>query len=398
MYNGYMRRVTLLLPLLLLVSACSKAPEVAKSEVAMRDFNASAPLETTIEFESNVKPKLLLKNLPNTYLKEATFMELPNWEGENYEAALESFIENCKSTKAQLVYKELCSEALTADDAKEFLEAHFKPYKIHNKEEHDKGLLTGYYEPHLHGSKRRHGRYIYPIYATPKDLITVELSSIYPALKNFRLRGRLEGNKLVPYYTREEVSDKALDAEVICYTDSRVDLFFLEIQGSGRVTLESGKTIFVGFDNQNGHRYRAIGRYMIEKGMLKRDEVSLQSIKKWLEENPSRVDEVLNYNQSVVYFKEKSAPASGSLGIELQAKRSVAVDKRYIPLGSMLYLNAKENRINGIVYAQDTGGAIKGAVRADLFLGYGSDAMQVAGRLKDQLELWILLPNRGEVL
>jgi membrane-bound lytic murein transglycosylase A len=153
--------------------------------------------------------------------------------------------------------------------------------------------------------------------------------------------------------------------------------------------------MFVGYDNQNGHRYRSIGRYLVKINALKLEEVSLQSIKKWLEEHPKRVDEVLNYNDSLVYFKERTQGATGALGLELRAKRSVAIDRKYIPLGSMLYLNAAvdDKMQNRIVFAQDTGGAIKGAVRADLFLGAGDAAMQSAGRLKSPLKLWILLPK-----
>ena len=226
-------------------------------------------------------------------------------------------------------------------------------------------------------------------------MIIVDLSSIYPNLKNYRLRGRIKGNKLVPYYTRKETKSHHVKAGVICYTDSKLDLFFLEIQGSGRVVLRNGETIFVGYDNQNGHRYRAIGRYLVKIGALKYEEVSLQSIRAWLNKHPKRIDEVLNYNKSVVYFKQTQKSASGALGVCLTPKRSIAVDRRYIPLGSMLYLNAdiKDKNVSKIVVAQDTGGAIKGAIRADMFLGYGKEARNTAGKLKSPLKLWILLPK-----
>ncbi len=341
------------------------------------------------------EPKILSEKLPQTYLLESSFTKLPNWKDENYTLALNSFIDSCKTRKTQNIYKDLCQRASEVVDAKSFLESEFQPYEINTKNGETDGLLTGYYEPQLRGSLVKDDVYKYPIYTTPSDLITVDLSSIYPDLKNYRLRGKIKGTTLVPYHTREQSNAIQTDADIICYTDSKIDLFFLEIQGSGRVTLENGETIFLGFANQNGHKYRAIGRYLVEIGALNIEEVSLQTIRAWLEKNPQRVDEVLNYNDSLVYFKQTKQPASGSLGVVLTPKRSIAVDKRYIPLGSMLYLDAniQEENFNALVLAQDTGGAIKGAVRADLFLGFGKDAMEVAGELKAPLKLWILLPK-----
>ncbi len=377
--------------IMILLSACSQkcdTPHIKPSQ----ELN-----KTVCETKPEIEAKILFESLPKTHLLESDFSKLPNWNAENYESALSSFVESCRTPRTQAMYKELCAKAKHTKDPKKFLETEFSPYAINTDEGNDEGLLTGYYEPHLHGSLVRTSRYKYPIYKTPLDLIVVDLSEIYPDLKNYRLRGRLEGNKLVPYYTRKQSKSKHLRAQVLCYVDSKIDRFFLEIQGSGRVTLRDGKTMYLGYDNQNGHRYRAIGRYLVSIGALKLQEVSLQSIRRWLHDNPKRVDEVLNYNKSLVFFKEKQQPATGSLGVVLTPKRSVAVDRRYIPLGSMLYVDAdmREKRFCSLVLAQDTGGAIKGAVRADLFLGYGKDAMKIAGELKAPLKLWILLPKQN---
>ena len=349
--------------------------------------------------EKKYKPKIMFKSLPKTHLLRSTFDELPNWHKENYEEALNNFLNSCKSNKTKKIYKRICRQAEYSKDAKLFIQKKFLPYKINTRSGKEEGLLTGYYEPEIRGSLRKTKTYKYPIHETPEDLIVVDLSSIYPHLKNYRLRGKLEGNKLVPYDTRKQSSSKHVPSKVICYTDSKIDLFFLEIQGSGRVKLTNGKTMYLGYDNQNGHRYRAIGKYLVRIGALKLEEVSLQSIRAWLSKNPSRVNEVLNYNKSVVYFKEREQPASGSLGLCLTPARSIAVDRRYIPLGSMLYLNAdiKDETVSKIVLAQDTGGAIKGAIRADMFLGCGSEARNIAGELKSPLELWILLPKNKKV-
>ncbi|MCD6172477.1 MAG: MltA domain-containing protein [Sulfurimonas sp.] len=336
--------------------------------------------------------------VPKTHFVESGFDELPNWDKENYDEALSNFLNSCKSKKTKKIYKEICKKAENTKDAKLFIQQEFSPYKIYTKNLKGEGLLTGYYEPELQGSLKKTEIFKYPIYETPEDLIIVDLSSIYPDLKHYRLRGKLKGNKLIPYDTRKESASKHIPAKIICFTDSKINLFFLEIQGSGRVTLRDGKTIFIGYGNQNGHKYRAIGKYLVKIGALELEEVSLQTIRAWLDRNPLRVNEVLNYNKSVVYFKQRKKSASGSLGLCLTPMRSIAVDRRYIPLGSMLYLNAdiKGENVSKIVLAQDTGGAIKGAVRADMFLGYGKDAMNIAGELKSPLKLWILLPKKKE--
>lgn len=341
------------------------------------------------------EPQVLFSDIPQTHLVKSDFSELPSWNDENYSAALNSFINNCTSSKTKKIYKELCTNAATASDPKKFILDEFVPYKISTESSELDGLLTGYYEPQLKGSMIKKEPYIYPIYKTPNDMLTIDLGEQYPELKNLRLRGKVEGKKIVPYYDRQEADKKSLDAEIICYTDSKLDLFFLEVQGSGRVTFEDGKTIFVGYDNQNGHQYRSIGKYLVEIGEIPLEEISLQSIRAWFDANPHRVDEVLNYNKSMVFFRQKDKAATGSLGLELTPERSIAVDRTYIPLGSMLYLdaNVQNKNLSRLVVAQDTGGAIKGSVRADMFCGYGEEAREMAGKLKAPLRLWILLPK-----
>ena len=347
---------------------------------------------------SKAQKKIVEKYMPDTPLKASTFKKLPAWNNEEHGKALENFIYSCKSKKTQDLYSGLCQKANEVNDPKLFFEKEFRPFTITANGEKKEGLLTGYYEPQLHGSREKTQRFKYPVYATPEDLIIVDLDEVYPELKHLRLRGKLLGNRLVPYDTREDIDENTIAAEVICYVDSKIDLFFLEVQGSGRVLLDDGTTIFVAYHNQNGHKYTSIGKYLIKIGALTLEEVSLQSIKKWLLENPSRVDEVLNQNDSVVYFKEDDNPASGSLGLCLNPKRSIAVDRKYIPLGAMLYLDSKVDgdAISQIVLAQDTGGAIKGSLRADLFLGHGKEAMNIAGKLKSPLKMWVLLPRQDE--
>jgi membrane-bound lytic murein transglycosylase A len=300
------------------------------------------------------------------------------------------FKTNCKTHKAQVLYGDLCVNTESIADAESFIKENFTLSSVGSE-----GLLTGYYEPELKGSLKQTKKYKYPIYNTPDDLILVKLGSVYKNLNNYRLRGRLESNVLVPYYTREELGKRDINASVICYTDSKIDLFFLEVQGSGRVRLENGKNIFIGYDNQNGHPYKSIGKYLISLGEISQADISLQSIRTWFVRNPNRVDEILNYNPSKVFFKQRKQGATGALGVELTPLRSIAIDKRRIPLGSMLLLQAHDENINykRIVFAQDTGGAIKGEVRADMFLGFGKSAGKIAGRLKAPLKLWLYKPK-----
>jgi len=314
---------------------------------------------------------------------------------DNYNEALKNFINSCQTQKTKDLYGSLCDEAKLTKNPRNFLKQKFTFKKLKSDK---KGLLTGYYEASLNGSLTRHDKYIYPIYEVPKALVTVELSHQYPDLKGMRLRGRVVDGKLIPFYTRSEINKKILDAKVICYVDSKVDLFFLEVQGSGRVNLDDGSFLHVGYANQNGYPYSSIGKYLVNLGEISQKNISLQSITKWFKDNPRRIDEVLNHNKSVIFFQKKNHASSGSLGLELTPNRSIAVDTRYVKLGTMLYLKAKTPKkiINKIVMAQDTGGAIKGQVRADMFLGYGDKAMNEAGELKASLELWVMLPKESK--
>lgn len=338
------------------------------------------------------------ENASKEILQAVSFDTLPeSFEDENFNEVLTLFKKNCEAKKTKQLYPQLCQKSYEAEDPKEFILSNFQPYQINNDGNYtQEGLLTGYYLASINASLNKSEKYKYPIYETPDDLVSVNLSSIYPELKHYRLRGRLVNGVIVPYYTREE--SKELEAKVLCYCDSKIDKFFLEIQGSGKVNLDDNSSIYIGYDDQNGHKYRAIGKYLIEQGELTKEEVSMQSIEKWLKEHPQRVDEVLNYNNSMVFFKERSVGAVGALGLELTPYRSVAIDRRYTKLGSMMFLEAQmeDRNISKMVFAQDTGGAIKGSVRADFFTGFGEESQALAGRLKAPLKLWVFLPKNQE--
>lgn len=279
------------------------------------------------------------------------------------------------------------------------------PYQVFNPDGSPEGLITGYYEPKLAGSRVRTERFRYPLFGVPDDLLTIDMGETYPQLKGLRLRGRLQGKRVIPYYDRAgiEAGNALLQGHELVWVDNAVDLFFLQIQGSGRIELPDGSLVKVGYADQNGHPYVSIGKKLVEMGELKIEEASMQSIKAWAEQHPEKLPALLAQNPSYVFFRELPNSLSsplGALGVPLTDAYSIAVDPRTIPLGAPVFLattypNTAEP-LNRLVLAQDTGGAIKGAVRADLFWGFGEQAGMQAGRMKQAGLMWVLFPKGAE--
>ncbi len=344
------------------------------------------------------KPQVLMPQLPDTYLIPTPEEAAAIWEGESYGELLELFRKNCESYEAQRLYGDLCEKADSVKRPAAFFRREFEPFLIATPGGETTGLMTGYYEPLLRGSLEPDARYRYPLYGEPEDLLEIDLAELYPELEGKRLRGRLIGKRVVPYYDRRHIAEA--EAPVICWVDDRIALFFLEVQGSGKILLESGDVLHVGYKNQNGRPYRSIGRYLVERGAIDAETVSLQSIRSWLAAHPEAVETLLEVNPSVVFFQSRSVGATGSLGLELTPGRSVAVDRRHIPLGAMLYLESEDpldgTPLERVVFAQDTGGAIRGKLRADFFWGSGREAEAKAGRMKSDTRFWILLPKAQE--
>jgi membrane-bound lytic murein transglycosylase A len=265
------------------------------------------------------------------------------------------------------------------------------------------GTLTGYYEPLVLASRTKSAEHPYPIYRRPSDLLTLDLGDLYPALKNQRVRGRsVSANRIVPYHTRAEIEkNNLLAGNELLFLSDRADAFFLEIQGSGRAQLSDGSIIRIGYADQNGHPYRAIGRVLIDGGLMDRNKVTALSLKQWIRENPAQAQSVLHTNASLVFFRELEALPGGnadanigppgSLNVPLTPMRSIAVDPRQIPLGSLAWIQT--SGIKRLSVAQDTGGAIIGAVRADLFTGFGAQAEGLASALNSPLQLYVLVPR-----
>ncbi|HXF80223.1 MAG TPA: murein transglycosylase A [Usitatibacter sp.] len=342
------------------------------------------------------------------HLVAATWQELPNWGREALHPALDAFLKSCTVLAKQDAWKGACAgaETLAADaperDVAAFFELNFLPWTVVNADDSSTGMVTGYYEPLLHGSRTRTQRYRYPIYGVPRDLLTIDLSSVYPDLKNRRLRGRVEGNRVVPYYSRGDIDQAPapLAGDEIVWVDDAIDVFFLHIQGSGQVELEGGDRIRVGYADQNGYPFRSLGRKLIDSGEIPPERASMQGIKDWARRHPKRVQAFLNANPSYVFFRvlpnDLSGPL-GALGVPLTAQRSIAVDPRVVPLGVPVYLSTTwpntSDPLERLMVAQDTGGAIAGGVRADFYWGFGDAAGAEAGKMRQSGKMWVLLPK-----
>jgi membrane-bound lytic murein transglycosylase A len=357
-------------------------------------------------------------SLPAAYAPVA-WSALPGWNDDRVEEAWTAFRAGCAALVASTTTRELwqapCSAAssVAATDpraVREFFEGHFSPFRVIAADGSDTGTITGYYEPLLAGSRIRSQRYDVPLYAPPDDLLVIDLAELYPELRDKRLRGRVDGRRVIPYWPRAEIENghAPVAGKELVYVDDPVEAFFLQIQGSGRVRLAEGGILRVGYADQNGHPYRSIGRLLVERGELPLERASMQGIRDWGRRNPQKLGPLLDENPSYVFFREVPAPAPGSLdaaidgpigtlGVPLLRERAIAVDPRAVPLGAPVFLATtyplSTRPLERLVLAQDTGGAIRGAVRADYFWGFGDDAGREAGRTKQEGRMWILWPR-----
>jgi membrane-bound lytic murein transglycosylase A len=315
---------------------------------------------------------------------------------------LRAFLAGCPRPALARVC-ELAAGVPPDDEAatRRFFQENFVPFAIAS-DTGESGLVTGYYEPIIRASRQRNEGYRHAIYGVPEDMVVVDLATVSPETRNLRLRGRVEGRRLVPYFSRAEIEARAPPAPVIAWAADAVELFFLQIQGSGQLELAEGGRIRVGYADQNGHPYRSLGRHLIDRGELTLEQASMQGIKAWAAANPNRLQEALNANASYVFFRELEARGGplGALGVPLTSQYSLAVDRRYVPLGAPVYLAttypASEAPLERLMAAQDTGGAIRGAVRADFYWGTGPEAGAQAGRMRQQGRMWLLWPRGAE--
>jgi membrane-bound lytic murein transglycosylase A len=389
--------VSLLVSLVCVVlglAACTSAP-IEKAPVA-------APV-------TELPSKPAEEGKPSEILKPVSFDSLPGWEQDDLREAWPAFMASCNVLIKKNEWKEPCNVALDVNvtdlsAVRVFFEAFFLPYQVVNPDGSESGLATGYYEPLLQGSRKRSGKFQTPLHRVPDDLLTVDLAGAYPELKGMRLRGKLVGNRVQPYPSRAELmQSNSLVGKEIVWVDDPIEALFLQIQGSGRVQLAGTKeTVRLAYADQNGHPYKSVGRYLIDKGEMTLSQASAQGIKAWAKSHPHRITELLGANPSYVFFKEEKILATdkgpkGALGVPLTPQRSIAVDPQYIPLGSPVFISTTQpnsaQQLQRLVLAQDTGSAIKSAVRADYFWGYGAEAGEKAGRMKQKASMWILLPK-----
>jgi len=356
-------------------------------------------------------------------IKPSSFKQLPGWDQADIQTSFTTFQVSCKaflrqdperpvgSAEIPMRAKDWQPACLAAAkikpvneaNARKFFKRWFQPVEFYNKKPVN-GLFTGYYLPLLHGKMQRTAEYSVPIYGVPANMITLNLNDFGSDLPNRRLVGRFVNNKFVPFHNRAEINKGALKdkAPVLVWVNSHIDRLFLEIQGSGVVQLDTGETMYVGYAGENGASYTPVGKVLVERGIMTKQTASMQGIRAYLEANPEEILPVINRNKSFVFFQIlHHSAAMGAQGVALTPGYSLAVDRKWIPLGTPLWLSTtrpvidsdKPKKLQRLMIAQDTGGAIRGAVRGDVFWGAGDEATYIAGKMKNEGHYWLLLPK-----
>ncbi|MBI1775610.1 MAG: MltA domain-containing protein [Proteobacteria bacterium] len=353
-------------------------------------------------------------------LEPVDLASLPGWAEDDQGAALGAMLRSCERLVRRQPdqpigpsglggqgrdWREPCQAAagLPKDDAaaaRRFFERGFQAFRAANNGKPG-AFVTGYYEPELAGARAPSPRFTVPLYRVPDDLIQADLGEWREGWRGERIAGRIAEGRLRPYHTRHDIEKGALAGRnlELAWVEDPIDAFFLAIQGSGRIDLGDGKRLRLGFAGQNGHRYVAIGRALVERGAIPRGEVTMQTIRAWLSANPAEAASVMDLNPSYVFYR--ALAGDGPLGAEgavLTPSRSLAVDPAFLPLGVPVFIDLEHpdttgGRLRRLVVAQDTGGAIKGPVRGDLFWGTGAAAGELAGRMQAQGIFYILLPR-----
>jgi membrane-bound lytic murein transglycosylase A len=344
------------------------------------------------------------------------FASLPAASDADWIAAWPAFLQSCQALATHPAWKDPCARAASVDRRsaaaiRGYYAAAFDAYRVRavappeskSNEVRDTGLVTGYYEPLLKGSRKPSSKYRVPIYRVPADLVAIDLAGTHPELAGLRLRGRMQDGKVVAYPSRGEImGGDRLRGQELLWVDDPIDAFFLQVQGSGRVALDEGGVVRLGYGDSNGHPYRSIGRWLVDQGELTLDQASMQGIKAWAARNPRRLNQLLEQNPSFVFFREvplgdPAAGPKGALNVPLTPHASLAVDTRFIPLGAPILLGSTDPATGRPfvrpMMAQDSGSAIRGPLRFDYFWGFGADAGEQAGRQKHEGSAWMLAPK-----
>jgi len=358
-------------------------------------------------------------------LTPISFVDLPGWRTSDPRAALTAFTRSCQAlAKKQptdamggigyagavsdwmAACRAIPARDVSAVQARKFFESWARPVAIGNGSDQN-GTFTGYYEAQITASRTQHGAYQTPVYGTPDNLVMVDAGLFVDDLTGRHFTGCVDGHKLVKCPERAQIDAQGLkQAKILFYANDPVSVFFLHIQGSGRVQFDDGTSARVNYDSQNGQPYTAIGKTLIQMG-VPRDGMSMQVIRKWLKDHPTDAQRVMETDKSFIFFREEpitdpNAGPVGSEGVALTPAASLAVDMKLHPLGAPMFVAAErpdanpardEHDFDQLMVAQDSGGAIKGAVRGDVFWGFGADAASIAGRMKSSGKLYVLLPK-----
>ena len=417
---GTMQKYLVLIFVILVTVSCAKK-NVKPAQQSVQNCDCTQLVKPTLlpgqlpdspKANGEIPPTKPTSTTEYALLKPSQWDNIDGFAEDDLAAAWPAWLRSCSTLINKAQWQATCAAAKVLDrPSKQAIQAyftqHFNVYNATNQDGTESGLITGYYEPVLKGSRNKSAQYAYPLYRQPNDLVTVELGDTYPELKYKRVRGKLlvdkEGrNKLVPYATRAEIeaTSSPLAGNELVWINDIIDVFFLQVQGSGLVKLDDGSEVHVGYADQNGHAYHSIGRLLIERGELSADQASMQGIKNWARNNLDKLRDLLNSNPSYVFFRELPAGLPGplgALGVPIAAERSVAIDPKYVPLGAPIFLSTtqpnSQSPLKRLMVAQDTGGAIKGGVRADFFWGAGDEAGAKAGAMKQQGKIWVLLPK-----
>ena len=361
---------------------------------------------------------------PDTQYEPVGWADLDGWDSDDHAAAFATFLTSCRTLDTKhrrerelaaipLALRDICEWAreavpLDEDGAKQFFEDNFSPIRINKLGDTD-GFLTGYYEPIIAGSRVPTGEFTAPLYRRPPNLVPSgrrKLGDAFPS-KGIFVGRRVGRRKIVPYYTRAEIEDGALDGWhlEICYLHDPVDVLFAQIQGSARIRLEDGAILRVNYDSHNGWPYTPVGRVLVDDKIMTKDQVSMQSIRDWMEANPDQAKEVRRQNKSYVFFRitdlATEDEAVGGEGVELVPGRSIAIDRALHAYGTPFFIEAElpianqkaETKFDRLVIAQDTGSAIVGPARADIYFGAGDEAARIAGRIKNAGQFVMLIPR-----
>lgn len=423
----FMKRLTRSLCLILVSAALAACTTTPPTPAPPSSGAIAAPQEGPLVVPPlSALPETAPRPLSGKFAR-AAWTDVPGWTDDDLSGFWPVFLRDCRglmrpvsgslavpARAAPRAWQPVCAAAAAQGSSdptavRQFLQTWLQPWRLNGPDNRPaSNLVTGYYEPMVSGSLQRGGAYQWPLYAVPGDLLTIDLGAVYPELAGKRVRGKLVGRRIVPYDSRAQIEASDHKPPVLVWIDDPIDNFFLQVQGSGLVRLtsgpDSGQVLRLAYADHNGRPYVSIGRWLADHGQMPLSQTSMQNIRAWAKRNPARVQEMLDANPAVVFFRadKLSDPAlgpNGAYGLPLTPKRSIAVDAHFVPLGTPVFLATTEPGsslpMSRLVLAQDTGTAIQGAARADFYWGTGDAAGQQAGRMKQRGEMWLLWPKQA---